>query len=65
MQTNKRQGDKLVSMLKRKGMTTLELIQTGISVCPWKRLKEAMPEGWKLDKSQRRGRHIVYRVVKG
>ena len=65
MQTNKRQGDKLVSMLKRKGMTTLELIQTGISVCPWRRVSECLPDGWKLDKSQRKGRHIVYRVVKG
>lgn len=30
-----------------------------------KHLVEAMPQGWKLDKSQRKGRHIVYRVVKG
>lgn len=65
MTTHTRQGDKLVSMLKKRGMTTLEMVQTGISVCPWKRLVEAMPEGWRLDKSQRRGRHIVYRVVKG
>ena len=65
MTTQKRQGDKLVSMLKRRGMTTLELIQTGISVCPWRRVSECLPEGWKHDKSQRKGRHIVYRVVKG
>ena len=65
MTTHKSQGDKLVSMLKRRGMTTLELIQTGISVCPWRRVSECLPEGWKLDKSQRNGRHIVYRVVKG
>ncbi len=30
-----------------------------------KHLVEAMPQGWKLDKSQRKGRHIVYRIVKG
>lgn len=60
-----RQGYKMVEILKNRGLTTLELIQLGISVCPWKRVKEAMPQGWKLDKSGRKGRHIVYRVVKG
>lgn len=65
MQTQKRQGDKLVSMLKRRGMTTLEMMQAGISVCPWKRVRECLPAGWLLDTSKRRGRHIVYRVVKG
>lgn len=63
--TPKRQGDKLVEILKKRGLTTLEMNQLGISVCPWKRVKEAMPAGWKLDKSERKGRHIVYRIVKG
>ena len=63
--TPKRQGDKLVEILKKRGLTTLEMIQLGISVCPWKRLSECIPPGWKLDKSERKGRHIVYRIVKG
>lgn len=63
--TPKRQGDKLVEILKKRGLTTLEMLQLGISVCPWKRVKEAIPSGWRLDKSERKGRLIVYRVVKG
>ena len=60
-----RQGDKLIEILQKRGLTTLEMLQLGISVCPWKRLAECLPPGLRLDKSQRKGRHIVYRVVKG
>lgn len=60
----KRQGDQLIAMLKKRGMTTLEMIQTGISVCPWKRVRECLAPGEVLDTSQRKGRHVVYRVAK-
>jgi len=65
MATHTRQGDKLVSMLKRRGMTTLEMIQTGISVCPWKRVRECLPDGWQFKPVGTKGRHTVYRVVRG
>lgn len=61
---HKRQGDKLVSVLKKRGMTTLEMQMLGISTCPWKRVRECLPFGYKLDTSGRRGRFVVYRVVK-
>lgn len=64
MNTQKRQGDILVAMLKKRGMTTLELLQAGVSVCPWKRVRECIPPGWMLDKTGKRGRLTVYRVVR-
>lgn len=56
------QGRKLISALKRRGMTTLEMLQLGISVCPWKRVTEALKEGERLIKSKK-GRYTVYRVI--
>jgi len=56
------QGRKLISALKRRGMTTLEMLQLGISVCPWKRVTEALKEGEQLIKSKK-GRYTVYRVI--
>lgn len=56
------QGRKLISALKRRGMTTLEMLQLGISVCPWKRISEALQPGELLVK-QKKGRYTVYRVV--
>lgn len=56
------QGRKLIFALKRRGMTTLEMLQLGISVCPWRRVTEALKEGEQLIKSKK-GRYTVYRVI--
>ena len=56
------QGRKLISALKRRGMTTLEMLQLGISVCPWRRVTESLKEGEQLIKSKK-GRYTVYRVI--
>lgn len=35
------QADRLFALLRRRSMTYMDLILTGISVAPWKRLAEA------------------------
>ena len=62
------QGRKLITLLKRRGMTTMELLQTGISTCPWKRINEQLANNEKLLISKKftfeAGKEInVYRVV--
>ena len=58
------QGRRLIAILKRRGMTMMDLIQTGISVCPWKRIAESLKPGERLDNTRKNGRGlIVYRVV--
>jgi hypothetical protein len=42
------QGRRLIAILKRRGMTMMDLIQTGISVCPWKRIAESLKPGERL-----------------
>jgi hypothetical protein len=38
------QGRKLISALKRKPYTYMEMLSLGISVCPWKRVREALKD---------------------
>lgn len=58
------QGRRLIAILKRRGMTMMDLIQTGISVCPWKRIAESLKPGERLDNTRKNSRGlIVYRVV--
>lgn len=57
------QGRRLIAMLKKRGMTTLEMLQTGISVAPWKRIAECLAPHEQLVK-RKVGKHNVYRVVK-
>lgn len=59
-----RQGRRLISMLKTRSMTTMELLQLGISTCPWKRIDECLQEGEKLTKHKNQRGLNVYRVVK-
>jgi hypothetical protein len=65
---NKTQGRKLIALLKQRPMTTMELLQTGISTCPWKRIRESLQEGEELTsyKSYQKGLNgiNVYRVTK-
>jgi hypothetical protein len=63
-QCAKRQGDLLVDELKKRGMTIGEMEALRISTCPWKRVRECIPEGYVLDTSKRRGRLVVYRIVR-
>lgn len=56
------QGRRLIAMLKRRGMTTMQLLMTGISVSPWKRISECLDEGERLVKAKRDDGLTVYRV---
>ncbi|MFN7610237.1 MAG: hypothetical protein ACK5QX_04775 [bacterium] len=57
------QGRRLIAQLKRRGMTTLEMLQLGISVCPWKRVREQLKADEMLVKSKNKQGLIVYRVI--
>lgn len=59
-----RQGRLLITILKQRGMTTMELLQTGISTCPWKRIEECLQHDEKLTKHKNHRGLNVYRVVK-
>ena len=67
MTSDQTQGRRLIALLKKRGMSTLELQQTGISVAPWKRCKEKLKPNEQLLKTKRYpddGRwYYVYRVV--
>jgi hypothetical protein len=67
MKNNQAQGRKLISLLKRRNMTTIDLLQTGISTCSWKRVVEQLNPNEQLLKTKRypeKGRWFyVYRVV--
>jgi hypothetical protein len=57
------QGRRLIALLKRRPMTTMQLLATGISVCPWKRCAECLHDGEQLIHSKRSDGLNVYRVV--
>lgn len=61
------QGRELIKLLKRRGMTTMELQDTWISTCPWKRISENLRPNEQLLKTKRErpGKRwvYVYRVV--
>lgn len=57
------QGRRLIAQLKRRGMTTLEMLQLNISVCPWKRVREQLKADEMLVKSKNKQGLIVYRVI--
>ena len=58
------QGRRLVDLLCRRGMTTMEMLQTGISCAPWKRLSETLrPDEHLVATKNERGLN-VYRVIK-
>lgn len=61
---NKTQGRKLIALLKQRPMTTMELLQTGISTCPWKRIRESLQEGEELTKRKNQRGLYIYRVNK-
>lgn len=58
------QGRQLISLLKRRGMTTMDMLQTGISVSPWKRVAESLKADERLVKTKNARGLLVYRVAK-
>jgi hypothetical protein len=57
------QGRRLIALLKRKGMTSMELLCTGVSTCWWKRVSEALRPDELLVKRKNNSGLLVYRVV--
>jgi len=61
------QGRKLIALLKKHGMSTIEVQKTGISTCFWKRVREQLRPTEELIKTKQyplNGRWFyVYRVV--
>jgi hypothetical protein len=61
------QGRRLIALLKKRGYTTMEMLLTGVSTAPWKRIKESLrpDENLVISKRSWGTREInVYRVVK-
>ena len=59
-----RQGRRLIALLKKQGMTTMDLLKTGISTAPWKRIAECLEPGEILLKTKNARGLLVYRVAK-
>lgn len=57
------QGRKLVALLKRRQMTYLEMLLTGISTCPWKRAQEQLRPSEQLVKGRDKKGRTTWRVV--
>lgn len=60
------QAEVLYAHLRRKAMTTMEMLSLGVSVSPWKRITEGahhLRPGEKLVKGERKGMR-TYRVTK-
>ncbi len=57
------QGRRLIALLKNRYMTTGEMLRTGISVCPWKRVAECLAPDERLIKTKRSGL-IAWHVVR-
>lgn len=62
---NATQGMRLVRALKRKPHTYMEMLMLGVSVCPWKRLRETLRHmpGVELVKGTNRAGLTTWRVV--
>lgn len=56
------QGRRLIRLLKRRGMTTMDLLRTEISVSPWRRIAESLRPDEKLVKAKNKRGLNVYRV---
>lgn len=56
------QGRRLIALLKRRGMTNMQMLMTGISCAPWLRIKEQLRDGETLIKTKNSAGLLVYRV---
>lgn len=57
------QGRRLISILKRREMTYMQMLLLGYSVCPWKRIAESLHAGETLVKRTNGKGRITWRVV--
>lgn len=60
------QAETLYSHLRRRAMTTMEMLALGVSVCPWRRISEGqhyLRPGEVIKKGERKGL-VTYRVTK-
>lgn len=62
MSCKQTQGRRLIAMLKRRGMTTMDMLRTEISVSPWRRITESLKEDERLVKAKNKRGLNVYRV---
>lgn len=60
----KTQGRLLIEKLKRKPHTYGQMLAIGISVCPWKRIKEALCIDEQIFKAKNRQGLMTWLVVK-
>jgi len=58
-----RQGDQLIAMLKTRPMTVSEMVATGISRYPIKRVKECLTSADRLEAELTKDLDILYRVT--
>ena len=57
------QGRRLIALLKRRSYSSMELLQTGISQCWWKRCSETLADHETLYSVKGRDGLLRYRVV--
>jgi len=62
MSCKQTQGRRLIAMLKRRGMTTMDMLRTEISVSPWRRITESLTADERLVKAKNKRGLTVYRV---
>lgn len=58
-----RQGDQLIAMLTARPMTVFQMVATGISRYPIKRVKECIPATHRLEAELTKDLDILYRVT--
>ena len=63
MKAQPTQGRRLIMLLKRRPMTTMQMLLTGVSCAPWKRISECLHPDEKLIHHKRHDGLNVYRVV--
>lgn len=57
------QGRRLIALLKRRGMTYMEMLSLGISTSPWKRVDECLRHDEAVKKTLNGRGLVVWRVV--
>lgn len=58
------QGRLLINELRRKPHTYMDMLRYGISISPWKRIKEALAIDERIEKSADRAGRTTWRVRK-
>jgi hypothetical protein len=58
------QGQIVVAALKRRWMSYSDMLALGISLCPWKRVPDAIPHGYELKKRTNAKGLTEWRVVR-